>query len=42
MTCFVKDLLRKGEDVKTIIILVEAEWPQMAGKVSKAWIEQLR
>lgn len=42
MTSFVKDLHRKGEDIKTIIILVEAEWPHLAGKVTKDWIEQLR
>ncbi|KAL8766027.1 MAG: hypothetical protein Q9209_007056 [Squamulea sp. 1 TL-2023] len=41
MTSMVRSLLGKGEDVETIIILLEAEYPKMISKVSEKWIHHL-
>jgi len=38
MTSFVRDLVAKGEDPASIIILLETEWPKMEGKVGKEWV----
>ena len=41
MTQFVQAELRKGEDVKTVIILLETEYPQMMDKVSGEWVREV-
>lgn len=42
MTAFVKDLLRKGEEPKSAIILLETQYPAMVDKVGTGWVESLR
>jgi len=39
MTAFVRDLMKKGEDTMSIVILLTAEFQQMDGKVKEGWIE---
>jgi hypothetical protein len=39
MTHFTKDLLAKDEDPESIVLMLEAEWPQMAGRVEVKWVE---
>lgn len=42
MSAFVKKLLRNGEEIKSVTILLETEWPVMEGKVHVEWVERLR
>ncbi|MCJ1481668.1 hypothetical protein MMC06_001827 [Schaereria dolodes] len=35
---FVRSLASKGEDAETIVILLEAEYPDLVGKVSEGWV----
>ena len=35
---FVKSLARNGEDARSILILLESEYPSLAGKVSEGWV----
>ena len=35
---FVKDLAKKGEDAKSITILLETEYPSLVGKVGLEWV----
>lgn len=42
MSMFVEKLLCNGEEVKSVTILLETEWPSMEGKVQVAWVEALR
>jgi len=39
MTHFTKDLLAKDEDPESIVLMLEADWPQMAGRVEVKWVE---
>ncbi|KAL9099829.1 MAG: hypothetical protein Q9163_004723 [Psora crenata] len=39
MTHFIKDLLANDEDPESILLLLEAEWPQMAGCVDVKWVK---
>lgn len=42
MTAFALQLRDKGEEVKSVIILLEPEFPQMMDKVGTTWIEEVR
>lgn len=42
MTAFVLQLLDKGEEAESVIILLETEFPQMMDRVSRGWIEEVR
>lgn len=42
MKAFLKHALANGEDVKSAIILLETEFPQMVGKVSPAWAARVK
>ena len=41
MTKFVRDALLNREDSASIVILLEAEYPQMRNKISKALVEEV-
>ena len=36
---FVKDLAQKGEDARSITILIETEYPGLQGRVAVEWIK---
>lgn len=42
MKAFLKRVLANGEDTKSAIILLETEFPRMAGKVSAGWVDKIR
>lgn len=42
MSTFVERLLCNGEEVKSVTILLETEWPAMEGKVQVEWVEKMR
>ena len=42
MTAFIKDSLRKGEEPKSAIILLETQFPAMVDRVGTGWVESLR
>ena len=42
MTAFTQRLLRNGEDVGSVVILLETEWPALVGKVGRRWVDGLR
>ncbi|KAL8922671.1 MAG: hypothetical protein Q9208_004984 [Pyrenodesmia sp. 3 TL-2023] len=42
MTKLARLSIRNGEDVQTTIIVLETEFPNMADKISEAWIHHLR
>lgn len=35
-----KDLAAKGEDVRSIVVLMETEFPCLRGKLSKEWLKE--
>jgi len=37
---FVKDLTKKGEDAKSVTILLETEYPLLQGKVGMEWVRK--
>lgn len=37
---FVKDLAKKGEDAKSVMILLETEFPSLQGKVGMEWLRK--
>lgn len=42
MAAFILKLLLNGEDTKSVIILLETEWPSMEGQVGLGWVEAMR
>jgi hypothetical protein len=42
MTAFTQRLLRNGEDVGSVVILLETEFPALVGKVGRGWVDGLR
>lgn len=41
MTDFTQDLISNGEEPKSMRILLEAQWPEMIGRVELGWLEFL-
>ena len=41
MTDFTLDLISKGEEPTSILIQLEAQWPQMVGYVDLSWLEHV-
>ncbi len=41
MTDFTLDLISKGEEVTSILIQLETQWPQMVGYVDLSWLKDI-
>jgi len=41
MTDFILDLISKGEEPTSILILLVTQWPQMEGYVDLSWLEHV-
>ena len=41
MTDFAQGLIYNGEEPKSIHILLETHWPELAGRVKLGWLEYL-
>lgn len=42
MTAFLKNVLANGEDDKSVLILLETEFPIMVNKVESGWVDRVR
>ena len=42
MAAYAKKLIANGEETKSVIILLETEYPSLVGKIGEGWIQSLR
>ena len=42
MSAYAQRLIANGEDNKSIIILLETEYPELLQKVGEGWVQSLR
>ena len=42
MAAYAKRLIANGEDNKSVIILLETEYPQLVDQIGEGWIQSLR